>query len=338
MKARACLVRHRYYPGDIRMENQIQALLSAGFAVDVLVMRGEGEPARSRDGDLQVYRVPAIKRVRGSKLRYALEYLTWQTTTLLWLAWHQLRKRYKVVHIQTLPDFLVFAALVPKLLGAKILLDLRECTPELYAVDYGVAMEGRFMKALVATEQAAIRFADHAITCTEQMRQAFVRRGADPGRVSVMLNVADPDVFRDAVLPDPRAQPERIEVVTHGTIKARYGHETLIRAMALVVEQKPNTHLTIYGRGNLLPDLQALVAELGIDDYVTFAGFVPDDALLAGLRRAHIGTVPLLRNADTDLIHTFKMYEYMALGIPVIASRTDAVAGSFSPEEVAFFE
>jgi len=321
------------------MENQIQALLEAGYEVDVFCLGGRGQPRREVVNGANVYRAATLERRRGGRLRYAAEYLSFWLATLWFLTRRQITHRYEIITVATLPDFLIFAGVFARLLGARLLLDLRECTPEIYQGVYPADRDNLTMRLIVLAEQLSIKFADHAVTCTEQMRETFVRRGANPAKIDVMLNVADPALFGDPVLPDPEAQPNsHFRIVNHGTIKERYGHETLIEAMAYLIEEVPGARLDIMGAGPLRPELEALVQELGLEGVVTFAGFVPDDELMARLRSAHCGTVPLISTPETELIHTFKMYEYMALGLPVVISRTAAVEAYFDESTLCFFE
>ena len=338
MTAHACVVSQRAYPGDVRLSTEILALQEAGYAVDVVSMRTPGEPNISHESGVAVYRIPSLMRSRAGKVRYVAEYVSFLIPALLLLAWLQLRKRYRLVHVTNLPDVLVFSALVPKLLGAKLIFDVRECTPEMFLDRFGATMDSKVMKLVIWLEQASIHFADATVTCTEAMRQALLSRGADPASVSVMLNVGSSGIFLEpAVLPDPMATGP-VRLVTHGTIIRRYGHETLIQAMAVVAKQTPNVHLDIFGRGNLLPDLEKMVEVLGLQEWVTFRGFVPDDVLLKHLRASHIGVVPLLRTPEADLVHTFKMFEYIILGLPVIISRTIGVEGYYDEQSVCYFE
>lgn len=339
MQSRVCLVRHRYYPGDWRIETQVQALLKAGYDVDVLCMRRCREPYTSSEEGVRVYRLPALPHKRGSRFRYFAEYSTFLLISFLSLSLLQIRRKYSLVHVHNLPDFLVLAALIPKALGAKVILDLRECTPEMYHAKYGSRMDSAFVRVLIAIEQSSIRFADAALTCTEQMRHAFVLRGANPNNVFVMLNAANPELFRDPRLPDPADQGDgTFHVVTHGTITKRYGHDFLIRAMALVVEKVPGARLEIMGMGNRRTELRRLVDRLGLGGVVTFVGYVPADELVRRLREAGCGVVSLIRNIETDLVHTYKMQEYMALGIPVVTTRTRAVEAYYDDTCVCFVE
>ena len=335
---RACVVRHRYYPGDQRMENQIRALLAAGYEVDVFCLRQKGEPRMSVENGVRVFRTWAVPRKRAGFLRYIAEYLSFWLASLWFLTRRQITHRYDLILVLTLPDFLPFSAIFARILGARVLVDMREVMPEMAHADYGFSMDSLPVKLMIAAEQGAIRFADYALTCTEQMRETYVSRGADPDKIAVMLNVADPVLFSGPVLTDEQPGTDgAFCIVTHGTIKARYGHDVLIRAMPQVLEAVPGARLQIMGDGPLRAEYEALARDLGLAHAVEFAGFVPYDELLARLRAAHCGVVPLVSTPETERIHTFKMYEYMALGIPVVISRTWAVEATLDDEMVCFF-
>lgn len=339
MKARACIIRHRGYPGDPRTEVQIQALQEAGYEVDFVGTRRSGEPYRHIDTGVTVYRLPALERKRAGRLRFLAEYITFLLTGLLVLAVLQVRRKYKLVQVCNLPDFLVFAALIPKMLGAKIILDLRESTPEFNHTLNGTRMDSILMKLLILTEQKSITFADVALTCTRQMRQAFIQRGAKPEKVFVMLNAANPYLFCRPSLPHPTDQGKRpFRIVTHGTITKRYGHDVLIRAMPLVLKEIPEAVLEIMGRGHWTQELEQWVKASKLEQVVRFMGYLPLDQLINRLRTADCGVVSMPKNVETDLIHTNKMHEYMALGIPVVISRTRAVEAYYDDSCLCYFE
>lgn len=338
MSYRVCFVSQRHYPGDARMTTEIGALTEAGCAVDVIVMRGAGQPLTSFEEGARIIRVPSLPRQRASKLRYVLEYVSFFLPVFVLLPLLHLIRGYRLIHITNLPDTLVFVGLIPKLLGAKIIFDVRECTPEMFMDRFGGKAEGRAVKWMARIEQAALRFAHATITCTEQMRQAMIGRGAEPHKIAVMLNTSRLKNWRPVSPPPPdQSISGGLRVVTHGTVIKRYGHDVLIDAMALVVKELPDAHLEIMGKGEWIPDLQAQVERLGLRENITFAGFLPDDVLIERIMAAHIGAVTLVQNPEADLVHTHKMFEYMQLATPMVISRTLAVASYFNDDQMRFF-
>src|SRR3954451_4428879 len=176
-RERVCVVRQHYVPQDTRGLREVGALAERGYEVDVLCVRKSGEPARERNGLVRIRRL----RVPGQRWKgpagYLVRYGWFFAAATVLLAVGQVRRRYAVVQVNSMPDVLVFAAVVPRLMGARVLLDLHECMPEFFAMKFGVGQRHPALRVLVAGEQASIRFADRVITCTEPMRQTFAARG-----------------------------------------------------------------------------------------------------------------------------------------------------------------
>lgn len=339
MSRRVCLVSQRTYNNDSRLSTQMQSLLDLGYSVDMICMRGKNQPFRSTENGVNFYRIGSMERKRAGKVRYVVEYASFFIPTFFLLALLQVLRGYRMVEVTNLPDLLLFSALVPKLLGAKIIFDVRECSPEMFIDRFGAKPEGRVIRVMTAIEQACLKFAHATVTCTEQMRQALIKRGGAPEKISVMLNTPSTFFQREPALPDPNDEArDELRLITHGTIIRRYGHELLIDAMVEVVAKAPQVHLDIFGRGELVPELKAQITRLNLDQHVTMHGFVSEDELLDRLQHAHVGVAPLMQNPESDLVHTYKMFEYVQLGLPIIISRTTAVAAYFTDESFCFFK
>ena len=339
MANRLCIVRHDIYRNDIRIENQLKGMQEVGFETDFICIREPGQPLLEKDEKDWVIRLPALQRARGSLLLYILEYGTFLVTVMFALGILQLVRRYQFVHICNLPDFLVYSALVPKLAGAKICLDMRESMPEMFAVNQRNGMQSNVVKFLIWLQQRCISFSNVVVTCTEPMKEAMVKHGANTDKIFVMMNVVDDEIFHSPQLPTgERGVDESFRIVTHGSLTPRYGLDVLIKAMAIVHKAVPKAHLQIIGAGQLRADLEALVSTLELTDCITFTGFMPITETADRLREAHCGVVSMVSNYETELVHTFKMQEYMSLGIPVVISRLLAITEYYSDEAVCFAE
>lgn len=335
--ARACVIRQWHYPIDPRVRREAEALQGLGYAVDVICLRGRGEARREQHGLGTVYRLP-LSHKRGGPLRYLFEYAAFLLAAAVLLTVLNVRRRYALIQVNTLPDALVFAALVPRLMGARVLLDLDECMPEFFATKFGVAEGHPAVRLVALAEQVSIRFADLAITCTEQMRDAFLARGANADKIKVVLNAADEAVFDKTRYPPAERVPGRLALICHGSVEPIYGLDTVIRAVALLRWELPNLTLQIYGTGSSLDQLRDLAAELDVEEAVYFSGgFVPTDELLRAISAADVGVVAMRRNAFRDLVHCNKMYDYIAMGKPVICSRTHSVEAYFDDACFEFF-
>lgn len=333
---RICLVRHYYYPEDPRGRREAEALAMAGHEVEVISLRRKGEAAHDEVAGVHIRRLPVDHR-RGSILRYCYEYGLFFFLAFCTLTWRHLRRRYDTVQVNTMPDFLVYSALIPKLFGARIVLDMHESVPELYRTKYRVPATHPMVRLLGWVEQRSTALADQVIVCTEQQKEVCVARGTRPDKVAVVLNGAHTSIFRPR-----RTEPllwragETLRLVTHGLIVERYGHDTMVRAVAEIGDRIP-VSLDIYGHGTFVEGLRTLVVELGVEDRVRFHGFVAQDELLAAIDGAHIGLVATKKDPFWDTAHTQKMYEYIAMRKPVVIGETRAVRAYFDDQCFRFF-
>jgi glycosyltransferase involved in cell wall biosynthesis len=200
-RKRHCMVVHAHYPyAETRVERQAQALLANGIEVDVICLGGSSQPAQATIDGVQVYRLPVQRNKGVSFVVQLFEYLAFFVLAFICLSKLHLRWHYSVVQVHNLPDFLVFVALIPKLTGASIILDLHDLMPEFYAERIQRSMNSLPVRLLRWQEYLSCRFANHVITVTELWRQSLIERGQPADRVSVVMNLADDRVFnRDTV-------------------------------------------------------------------------------------------------------------------------------------------
>lgn len=334
-RIRVAILRHGFFPRDLRVYKEAQALAEAGCDVTVLCLRKPGEKPVENDGPIHVFRLP-MRRHRVSKARYVMEYalsmslMGWKVSRLA------LRRRFDVVQVNTLPDFLVFVALIPRLLGSAIVIDLHEPTLELYQTKYGNGGSPIMRRLHIFIEKQAIRFAHHALTVNDTIRQRFIDRGSLAEKITVIRNVPAEDLFSPPE--DHINSGSHFLVMTHGTLQPRYGQDILIRALVRMRESIPNIKLRIIGGGETEPELRRLADDLKCRDAVEFTGIVPTRQVRDHLNQADVGVVPLVRSPFSDLCQPNKLFEYIALKVPVIAARVPAIEESFDDGCVWFFE
>jgi glycosyltransferase involved in cell wall biosynthesis len=333
------MVVHAYYPlGETRVEREAAVLIDRGYQVDILCLRRPGSAPEERHRSAQVYRLP-VKRNKDSLPRQFLSYMHFLILAAFKVAQLHRRQPYDTVQVHNLPDFLVFCALIPKLQGVPIILDLHDLMPEFYAGRFGQG-QGAFLTKLIRwQERMACRFADHVITVSEHWRQALIQRGVPPKKCSVVMNVAEQRIFQppddpDAYLP----QGDELRMIYHGAIVQRYGLDLVLEAMAQVRHEIPNIHLTILGGGDFLATLRRMTGELGLTDHVAFEKGRMADKLPAIISTANMGVVAYRNDVFTDSLLPTKLMEYAAMGMPAIAARTTAIEAAFGGTNVEFFE
>lgn len=336
--ARVCIIRQGFYPLDTRVRRAVHALTAAGHEVDVICVARSGQPWRERRGNVAAYRVP-LKLERRGRLRYLFQYAAFFVAAVLLAGLLQIRRRWDVVEVHSMPDGLVFAAAIPRLFGARVLLDLHECMPEFFATKYGLGMDHPAVRIVSAIEQASIRFADRVITCTDQMREAFVSRGAPRPKIDVVLNAADEEIFDARRHPPKGRRPDRFGLICHGAIEESYGVDTIVRATALLRDEIPGLRVDFYGDGSYRAELKRLARELGVDGAVRVSdGWAPMEELLEAIAGADVGVVAVKRTAFRELTHCNKMFDFIAMRRPAIVSRTQSVEAYFGHSCFLLFE
>jgi glycosyltransferase involved in cell wall biosynthesis len=334
---RVCMVTHSVYAPDPRVRREAEALVEAGYAVDVIALRRSGGAARQVINGVQVYGLP-VSRHQGSGLGiYLLEYLCFFLLAFFTLTYHYLSRRYIVIQVHTPPDFLVFVTLVPRLLGARVLLDLHEIVPELFQERFGLPTSHPVIRLLALVERLACAYAHAVLAVHDRHREILVARGVNPAKITSIPNCPDGRIF-DPTRADGRDNG-RFTIIYHGAVVPRYGLDVLVRAVSHLRSRCPDLHLRILGDGDAWPVVRALVSELGMDDIVDIPGRVPLTEIPANIARADVGVVPNRQNVYTDEILPTKLLEYMVMKRPAVVARTRLVESMFGPDQsMLFFE
>lgn len=336
-RRRLCMVVHAYYPlMETRVQREAELLLDRGWQVDVVCLRLPDEAEREVVNGVTVHRLPAGRRTAPSLAAQLAEYLAFFARAAVALTRLHARRDYDVVQVHNLPDFLVFAAFIPRLAGARIVLDIHDLMPEFMAARTGRSPRSPLVRAVALQERASAAFAHHVITVTATWRRVLAERGTPLRKTSVVMNLADPRHFRPC--PPRPADPGRFRLVYHGTLTPRYGLDVAIGAVAGLRAEIPEIELLIHGQGPDRDRLAALVADLGVGDAVRIQETVlPVGELATMLCDADVGLVPYRRDVFTDGILPTKLLEYMAIGLPTIASRTPAIDAHADPAAVELF-
>jgi glycosyltransferase involved in cell wall biosynthesis len=324
------------YVGDARIRREAEALVERGHVVDLICPETDWLRGKTNLGGVNLHYARRFAYGDSGPLRYLARYVTFLLAAGLKIARLGRRNRINVVQVHTMPDFLVFAALPAKRRGAKVILDVHDLVPELYASKFGVRESHPLIRALVWVERRSLAFADISFAVHGPHRDALIRHGNPAEKLTVVMNSPDPRVLGEP-RDDDEVDPSLL--VYHGTIARRHGLETAVRAVALARRELPGLQLFVAGDGDDVDRVQMLIEELGLDEAVKLSrGVVPLEDLLPTLRRAAIAVIPLIPDAFTRYMLPVKLLEYAALGVPVIVTRILAIAAYFGDSAVAFVD
>jgi len=325
---RACMVAYSHYPDDPRVSREARTLDRAGVDVDVICLRGDGQPIRENVEGVEVYRIPLATRP-GSRRRYAWQYGTFFLLAAAALSRAWSRRRYDIVHVHSLPDFLVFASALPRAFGARIILDLHEAMPEILAARFRLENDASLVRVARALERASAAFADEIFVVNDTIRDLLVSRGIPPHKLAVLPNTPDEEAMPPSsrqFLVDRYGLQAEHAIVVAGGLNPERDIETLIRSIALP-PLAGSVDLLLLGRGDpkYLAGLRALAEGLGLRKRVVFGGFVPHAEAMSLLSLSDVGVVTLVENPITRLGLPNRLFEYAMLGKPLVVPRLPAI-------------
>src|SRR5262245_1567805 len=123
---RAAVVLFSYYPADNRPRRAAEALVKEGMEVELICLRRSRDEAKHETvNGVTIRRLP-LRRYRGGPAAYIFQYAAFLASAFFYLAARSFRRRLDLIHVHNMPDFLVFSALLPKLRGATVVLDLHD--------------------------------------------------------------------------------------------------------------------------------------------------------------------------------------------------------------------
>lgn len=339
---KAAVILYSYYPSDPRPRRAAEAMVEAGMEVDLLCLsESPDSPREEFVRGVRVFRLP-MQRRRGSRLNYLWQYGRFFFSSLWFLTRRGLRWKYDVVHVHNMPDFLAFAALIPKLRGARVILDLHDPMPELMITIYNLRPDKSVVRILRALERWSIRFADLTLTPNLAFKNLFAARSQRSNRIEIVMNSPQQEIFDpDRFAAESLAGHDRREfrIMHHGSIVHRHGIDLLVEAVALLRPKIPGIRLDIYGAETwFLHTVLQRAQEQGVADIVEYHGAKTQAEIAHAIRRCDLGVVPNRHSIFTEINFPTRLFEYLSLQRPVIAPRTQGIRDYFSDDQIIYFE
>ena len=330
------LVENLPSPFDRRVWQEANALRDAGYDVSIICPTGKGYEKKHEviDG-IHIWRYKLPTEAEGA-LGYLLEYGSALFWTFL-LTWKVLFTRgFDVIHACNPPDLFFLIGGFFKLFGKRFVFDHHDANPELYEAKFG--RKDLFYRLMLLVEKLTFRTADVSIATNQSYRRIAIERGGmAPERVFVVRS--GPSLERLKIVPPQEnlRRGRRFLAGYVGVMGRQEGIDYLLRAVAHLVHdlKRTDVHFGLVGGGTSLDEMKALARELGVEDYVTFTGRVPDAELLAMLNTADVCVNPDVANDMNDISTMNKIMEYMALGKPIV--QFDLTEGRFSAQEASLY-
>ncbi|MGA8940725.1 MAG: glycosyltransferase family 4 protein [Acidobacteriaceae bacterium] len=172
--------------------------------------------------------------------------------------------------------------------------------------------------------------ADAVIANGSFSEEKLLQSGVSRHKIFKITPGLDPEVFfpqPSDVLRQRYGLEKELIVLTIARLVPRKGHSRVIRALAALASEGVSFKYIIVGTGSNEDALRELAVELGVQDKVIFAGFIPDSELNMYYNLADVAVMPNVETKGGD-IEGFGMVflEANAAGKPVIGGRSGGTA------------
>jgi glycosyltransferase involved in cell wall biosynthesis len=323
------------YPKDSRIRRYTNSLLSNNYKVFIVCLETSQMSYFEKDGNCRIYRLP-IKKKRSTFLRRFYEYFIFQVLATIIVSYLHLKYRISAYHVHTLPDFLVFSCIFPKIWGAKIILDFHELFPE-FMIQHkpSLTYNSLIVKLLLLQEKLSFKFANQIVVFHDPAGDILKTRIETKKPVSTIMNGVDESEFRDF----KKTKSEYFNIIYNGTINFNLNLTLIIRALDLLRENRIDIYekirFLIYGDGPDLSNILDLSKSLKIEN-VYYMGRVNFKEMVIKLQDANLCILPPLKDIYSDLFYSLKLLEMIYFKIPVIATRLKTYE-KYYPEKCVFY-
>ncbi len=321
MTERSCVIVIENLPApmDRRVWQEALALTRRGWRVSVICPATARYPKTFEiiDG-IAIYRHNLPLEARG-KFAFLLEYgvALFHEFRLLFKVWRQ--RGFSVIQACNPPDLIFLVALPFKLFGKRFLFDHHDLNPELFEAKFN--RKGLMHRLLLLFEKLTFLSADLVVSANDTYRDiAITRGGKRPEDVVTVYSIPDKARIHRVPVDQSLRKGKSFVLGYVGVIGDQDGVDHMVLALDHLVRRGVSDfHAIIVGDGPALASARELAATRGIEDFITFTGYLTGEALLRHLSTFDIGIIPDPVNPYNDKISMNKVFEYSALGIPSVA-------------------
>jgi glycosyltransferase involved in cell wall biosynthesis len=317
------IVENNTVPLDVRVWSEANALKESGYEVSIICPEDRRTFNKEKIiNGINIYRHP--QPIEGtSKTGLILEYLNSLVWEFLLCIKIFFKKRFHVIHSANPPDHIFLIALLFKLFGVKYVFDHHDIAPENYVAKF--EKKGILFYLLLLMEWLTFKTADIVVSTNESYKKIAIQRGGKREKdVFVVRNGPDLDKIRP-VEPDNKLRDGFKYLVGYvGTIGQQEEIENLLDIAKYIIEKKNifNIKFIVVGTGPYWEEIVKISTQMGLERFVNFTGYVPDEELYEILSTVDVCVNPEFANEFTDKSTMIKIMEYMVFGKPIVQFET----------------
>ena len=338
---KVCMIAYSDFDTDARIKNYVNLLNNKGLLVDLIMLSAKRDGVNENEfinyNNNRLFRI-YNKYIGDSLILYIMSYMVFFLKAFMKTTKLYFKEEYKVIHVHNMPNFIVFAGLIPKLLGSKIILDIHDLMIPLYVTKFaGKLKKHIFYNLLYFEQKLSSLFVDHIICADHIQKDSLINDyKINPEIISVFMNLPSEDIFK--IVKVKRAS-DNFNLIYHGTISKRLGIDLLLYSIKNVINEI-KVKLFIYGSGEYLEDIIKIRHELGMEEDVFInEKFVPAEELSPIICSMDAGIIGNRYSLATNkYMMPVKLIEYVYHHIPVIAPRLDIIMHYFDEEMIKYYD
>jgi glycosyltransferase involved in cell wall biosynthesis len=335
---RVCMLAYAFYESDSRILQYATALAKRGDSVDVIALKPSDDfPEFEVLNGVNVYRIQSRTVNEKGLFSYVSRIFRFIVRSSIFMLKRHRQEPYDLVHVHNVPDFLVFASIFPKLMGVPIILDIHDLLPEFYSSKFNVRQGSVVFLLLTLVERCSAAFATHVIVANHLWCDRLITRSARAEKCSVVRNHPDLDLFVSQAS-EERKKNEKFLLTYPGSLNSHQGLDVAIRGFARIAAQMPEAEFHIYGEGPAKPYLIELTTQLAMRDRIIFHGLLPCREIAQLMAKTDLAIEPKRATSafGNEALST-KILEFMALGVPVVASKTQTHAYYYGDSIIKYY-
>ncbi len=328
------MVLENSYPPDERVENEIEILLRDGVQITLVCTKRGGNVQVEKNGSLSICRIPVSKFIYKSSavaLELPFYFQFWYRRLYALLK----ESKFDAIHLHDLPLVKVCARLARKF-NLPLISDYHENRPEIMKMYSHVrTFPGKWLISVnrwLKYQSKYTQKTDYLILVTDEARNYYIENyKIDPQKIRVLPNYIALERFKK-LIPDNKTgfdNQKSFTVVYFGDTGFRRGTKTILESAEKLKDN--NIRFLIIGTSREHNILEKVVNDRKLNN-VTFTGWIPPVEAIKLISKSNVGLCPFLRNIHHDTTYANKMFQYMALGKPVIVSDCTAQANFVKKE------
>ena len=316
---RILMVLDHEFPPDIRVENEIEALVEQGHEVHVACFTMKNKTAIDEFKGAIIHRKPIGKLIHKSSvgcLKFPFYFNFWRSFLNKLFAEYT----FEAIHVHDLPLARVGWEFAKKH-NTTLTLDLHENWPALLRVaTHTKSLAGKFLsnnKQWTNYELKYCQLADHVVVVVDEAKERLSSSGIKPNKIAIVSNTLNLQHFE---VPTTTPDPGFITLIYAGGITKHRGLQYVIKSIKYLDELKQPLRIWILGTGSYIDELKTIANKEGVEDKIFFMGWKDYKEMQTYFGKSDYCIIPHLKNDHTDSTIPHKIFQYMYAGKPMLSS------------------